>query len=84
MQILFDKCNSLHNLNVSMQVTEDLITRGNNGFSLQLNCYPQINPQSTHSGKPLNWAQYVIAVYSDSVRAGIQYFSYPIGSGFSP
>ena len=88
--ILFDKCNSLQNLNVTMQVTEDLITLGNNGFSLQLNCYPQTNPQSTHSGKPLNWAQYVIAVVNNSVEWGIQYWSavkVPPGTpgfGFSP
>lgn len=88
--ILVDKCNSLQNLNVSMQVTEDLITLGNNGFSLQLNCYPQTNPQSAHSGKPLNWAQYVIAVVNNSVEWGIQYWSavkVPPGTpgfGFSP
>ena len=29
--ILIDKCHSLHNLTVTVQVTEDLITQGNNG-----------------------------------------------------
>jgi hypothetical protein len=82
--ILVDKCHSLQNLTVTVQVTEDLITQGNNGFSLQLNCYPQTNPQSTHSGKPLNWAQYVIAVVNNSVEWGIQYWSTPKGFGFSP
>jgi len=52
-----------------------LITLGNNGFSLQLNCYPQTHPQATHEGKPLNWMQYVIAVQNNSVVWGIQYFS---------
>jgi hypothetical protein len=80
--ILFDKCNSLQNLTLSVQVTEDLITQGNNGFSLQLNCYPQ--PKSTHLGKPLFWAQYVIAVVNDSVEWGIQYWSTVKGEGYSP
>jgi hypothetical protein len=82
--ILVDKCQSLHSLTVTLQATEDLITQGNNGFSLQLNCYPQTNPQSTHSGKPLNWAQYVIAIDNNSVEWGIQYWSTVKGFGFSP
>jgi len=80
--VLVNDCKSLENLKVTLQVTAALITLGNNGFSLQLNCYPQAN--STHLGVPLRWAQYVIAVYGDSVKWGIQYFSWPIGSGFSP
>jgi hypothetical protein len=80
--VLVNDCNPLENLKVTLLVTADLITKGNNGFSLQLNCYPQAN--SKHAGAPLKWAQYVIAVYSDSIRAGIQHFSLSIGSGFSP
>jgi hypothetical protein len=68
--VLVSNCNSLQNLTVDLWVTEDLITAGNNGFSLQLNCYPQTNPQSTHEGTPLNWAQYVIAVENNSVQWG--------------
>jgi hypothetical protein len=67
-----------------VQVTQDLITLGNNGFSLQLNCYPQTNPQATYRGKPLNWFQYVIAVVNNSVEWGIQYWSAVKGFGFSP
>jgi hypothetical protein len=80
--VLVNDCESLQNLTVTLQVTASLITAGNNGFSLQLNCYPQKN--SSHLGVPLYWAQYVIAVDSDSVQGGIQYWSYPKGSGFSP
>jgi hypothetical protein len=87
--ILVSKCQSLHNLTLSMQLEQDLITLGNNGFSLQLNCYPQTNPQATHQGKPMYWAQYVIAVQSISVQWGIQYWSHAgsigvSGFGFSP
>jgi len=82
--VFVDKCRSLQNLTLSLQATRDLITLGNNGFSLQLNCYPQTHPQSTHRGKPLIWAQYVIAVQNNSVQWGIQYFSTPKGFGFSP
>src|ERR1035441_3507278 len=82
--ILVSKCQNLQNLTVSLQVTQDLITLGNNGFSLQLNCYPQTNPQSTYQDKPLNWFQYVIAVENNSVQWGIQYWSEVKGFGFSP
>ena len=82
--ILVDNCKSLQNLIVTLHVTLDLVTAGNNGFSLQLNCYPQTNPQATYNGKPLNWFQYVIAVENNSVQWGIQYWSEVKGFGFSP
>jgi hypothetical protein len=82
--VLVSSCKSLQNLTVNLWVTEDLITLGNSGFSLQLNCYPQTNPQSTYDGKPLNWIQYVIAVENNSVEWGIQYWSESKGFGFSP
>jgi len=82
--ILVDNCKSLQNLIVTLHVTLDLITAGNNGFSLQVNCYPQTNPQATYSGKPLKWFQYVIAVENNSVQWGIQYWSEVTGFGFSP
>src|SRR5580698_7609264 len=82
--ILVDNCKSLQNLIVTLHVTLDLVTSGNNGFSLQLNCYPQTKPQATYSGKPLNWFQYVIAVENNSVQWGIQYWSEVKGFGFSP
>lgn len=86
--ILVNNCQSLQNLTLTMQATQDLITLGNNGFSLQLNCYPQTNPQATYKGKPMYWAQYVIAVESISVQWGIQYWSHAgsfgqAGFGFS-
>jgi hypothetical protein len=82
--VLVNNCKSLQNLTVTFWVTEDLVTSGNNGFSLQLNCYPQTNPQATHEGTPLNWIQYVIAVVNNSLEWGIQYWSQPKGFGYSP
>jgi len=46
--VLFDNCQSLQNLTVTFHVTQDLVTSGNNGFSLQLNSYPQTKPQTTY------------------------------------
>jgi len=86
--ILFNGCKNLQNLAVKLQVTEDLITLGNNGFSLQLNCQPQ--PTPTVNGKPLNWIQYWIRVTGNSAAWGIQYWSAQkvpkgvTGFGFSP
>jgi hypothetical protein len=74
--ILVSKCQSLQNLTLTMQLIQDLVTLGNNGFSLQLNCYPQTNPQATYQGKPMYWAQYVIAVESISFLWGVQYWSH--------
>lgn len=82
--IFINKCQNLQNLTVSLQATQNLITLGNNGFSLQLNCYPQTKPQATYRGKPLDWFQYVIAVQNNSVVWGIQYWSKVKGFGFSP
>jgi hypothetical protein len=82
--VLFDNCKSLQNLTVTLYVTQGLVTLGNNGFTLQLNCYPQTNPQATYRDKPLNWFQYVIAVQHNSVQWGVQYWSEVKGFGFSP
>ena len=69
--ILVNSCDNLQNLTVSLEVTEDLITVGNVGFSLQLNCFPQTTPKI--NGYSLQWIQYVIDVNSNSVYWGIQY-----------
>ena len=87
--IIVDKCKSLQNLIVTLQLNANLITKGNNGFSLQLNCYPQTTPQAKYKGNPMYWMQFVIDVVSNSVLWGIQYWSHagpygPKGLGFSP
>jgi len=82
--VLFDNCNSLQNLTVTLYATQDFVTLGNNGFSLQLNCYPQTKPQATYRDNPLIWFQYVIAVQDNAVQWGVQYWSKTKGFGFSP
>jgi hypothetical protein len=71
--VLFDSCAHLQNLTVSLQVTQDLITVGNNGFSLQLNAYPQTG--FFVQGEELNWFQYFIYVENDSLWWEVQYWS---------
>src|ERR1700691_1741840 len=72
--VLVDNCKSLQNLTVILHATVDLVTVGNNGFSLQLNCYAQTKLQATYRDKPLKWFQYVIAVEDNSVQWGVQYW----------
>src|SRR5262245_5522642 len=86
--ILFNNCQSLKNLLVTLVLNRNLITQGDTGFSMQLNCYPQTNPQTKYNGYPLAWFQYVINVYNSQVQAGIQYWSLQDpknkGHGYSP
>jgi hypothetical protein len=89
--ILLNNCKSLKNPIVTLVLNRDLITQGDNGFSLQLNCYPQTNPQAKHNGYNLLWFQYVITVWSSQVQAAIQYWSWLPGydpklkgHGYSP
>jgi len=86
--ILFNNCQSLKNPIVTLVVNAPLITQGDTGFSLQLNCYPQTNPQATYQGYPMAWFQYVIQVVNSGVWAHIQLWSKQDpkdkGHGFSP
>jgi hypothetical protein len=79
--VLVDNCQNLFNLTVQLQVTEDLVTLGDTGFSLQLNCYPQIGaitpnatPQ-TGSGQ-LSWFQYLLTVANNQITFEIQYWAF--------
>jgi hypothetical protein len=77
---LIDNCQNLFNLTVQLQVTEDLVTLGDTGFSLQLNCYPQIGsttPNSTPQtgGGSLTWFQYVLIVANNQISFEIQYWA---------
>jgi len=74
--ILVDNCQDLEDLTVTLRVTEDLVTLGNAGFSLQLNAYPQTS--STSQGQSLNWFQYIIYVggpLNNQLGWEIQYWS---------
>ena len=62
--VLVNNCQNLQNLTVTLQVTQDLITLGDTGFSLQLNCYPP--PGVTSVGLTLNWIQYTLYVSNNT------------------
>jgi hypothetical protein len=71
--VLFDGCSDLSGVTVRLEVTEDLVTLGNTGFSLQLNAFPQSGVQC--QGQTLNWLQYVIYVANGSLSYEIQYWA---------
>jgi hypothetical protein len=70
---LVDGCQNLANLTVTLQVTQDLVTVNNDGFSLQVNSYPQ--PGLTSQGEPLDWFQYIIYVWNGQLSWEIQYWA---------
>jgi len=77
--ILVNGCQNLQDLTVTLRVTQDLITLGNTGFSLQLNSYPQIGSKA--QGTPqtgdstLTWFQYILIVANNQVTWEIQYWA---------
>ena len=83
--VLINNCQNLSNLTVQVQVTEDLITLEDTGFSLQLNCYPPAGaitpnstPETTFPGEvvgQLQWFQYVLIVTNNSASFEIQYWA---------
>ena len=84
--VLINNCQNLSNLTVQLQVTEDLITLEDTGFSVQLNCYPQIGaitPNSTQGTTfpgevvgQLEWFQYVLIIGNNSASFEIQYWAH--------
>jgi hypothetical protein len=79
--VLVDNCQDLQNLTVTLIVAEEaLVTCGDTGFSLQLNCYPQIgsiSPNATPQTGPgtLTWFQYVLIVANNQATWQIQYWA---------
>ena len=83
--VLINNCQNLSNLTVQLQVTEDLITFEDTGFSLQLNCYPPIGaitpnstPETTFPGQVVGqlwWFQYIFIVTNNSASFEIQYWA---------
>jgi hypothetical protein len=71
--ILVNGCQNLFNLTMTLQVTQDLITVNNYGFSVQLNCYPQ--PGLKCQNNTLTWFQYIIYVVDDLFYWEIQYWA---------
>jgi hypothetical protein len=86
------KCKNLKNLIVTLLSNHDwIISPGDTGFSLQLNCYPQTTPPAKYKGYTLLWFQYELTVHNEQVLAAIQYWSwlpgYPDnlkGHGYNP
>jgi hypothetical protein len=78
--ILFNDCKNLKNLIVTLLSNHDwIISPGDTGFSLQLNCYPQTTPQAKYKGYKLLWFQYELTVHNEQVLAAIQYWSWAPG-----
>ena len=83
--VLFNGCQSLQNLVMTLNVTQALVTVGDTGFSLQLNCYPQ--PGSLSQFQTLNWFQYIIYVSGGNLWWEIQYWALGAStwpSGYTP
>jgi hypothetical protein len=78
--ILIDNCTNLENLTVTLAVTEDLITVGDTGFSMQVNSYPPAG--LTAQGSPLIWFQYIIHVAEGSLWWEHQYWAN--GQSYAP
>lgn len=83
--ILIDGCNSLKNLSVLLEVTEDIATTDGNGWSFQLNCYPPAGEYCQTS--QLTWLQYIVYVQGGNLSYQVQYWannSSTWPSGYTP
>ncbi len=83
--MLIDKCSNLHNLTVTLSLSQDLVTFRDRGFSLQLNAYPQKGQVS--QGETLTWFQYCLYLQNGSLLYQIQYwagFPTPWAPGYTP
>ena len=71
--VLESSCNNLQGLTVTFNVTEDLVTVGNTGFGLQLNCFPQAG--QVFQNQTLNWFQYAFVIDSNNVGWLVEYWN---------
>jgi hypothetical protein len=74
--VLTNQCQALGDVTVTLVVSEDLVTEGNGGFSLQLNSYPM--PGVTSVGVALNWIQFTLYVSNDT--ATFQWQAWSLGT----
>jgi hypothetical protein len=58
--VLNNQCQALSDVTVNLEVTEDLVTDGDGGFTMQLNAYPMAGV--TCVGLPMDWIQYCLYV----------------------
>ena len=70
--VLVSQCTNLQGLTVTLQVTEDLVTVGNSGFGLQVNCFPQ--PGLVVQSQTLNWLQYGLVIQNGNVGWFVEYW----------
>jgi hypothetical protein len=70
--VLVSQCKNLLGLTLTFKVTEDMVTVGNAGFGLQLNCFPQ--PGLVAQGQTLNWFQYGLVIQSGEVGWFVEYW----------
>lgn len=70
---LINNCEILENLSVLLEVTEDVATTDNGGWSFQLNCYPP--PGEYCQTSNVNWMQYIVYVMDGELRYEIQYWA---------
>ena len=70
---LINNCEYLENLSVLLEVTEDVATTDNGGWSFQLNCYPP--PGQYCQTSNVNWMQYIVYVMDGELRYEIQYWA---------
>jgi hypothetical protein len=70
--VVVSQCNNLQDLTVTLTVTEDLVTVGNAGFSLQLNCFPTAG--QIFQNQTLNWFQYTLVVQNGQIGWNVEYW----------
>ena len=71
--LLIDNCNNLKDLTITLEVTEDIATTNNGGWSMQLNCYA---PPGTYcQTSQINRLQYIVIVGGGILQYYIQYWA---------
>ena len=71
--VLESSCNNLQGLTVTLVVTEDMVTVGDTGFGLQLNCFPQ--PGQVVQSQTLNWFQYAFVIGGGNIGWLVEYWN---------
>jgi len=72
-ELVGTNCQNIQGLTVILDVSEDLVTSQNGGFSLQLNALPP--PGMMSQGETLNWLQYIIYIQNGTASYEIQYWA---------
>jgi hypothetical protein len=70
--VLVSQCDNLQNLTLTFQVSEDMVTVGDAGFGLQLNCFPQAG--LVVQGQTLNWFQYGLVIQNGNIGWFVEYW----------